>query len=208
MLPWLMKLRLATPRPVRKFMRIARAVFHEEPFSPMLTQELVSSCRFVAERHDLLDVLPKDGVVAELGVLHGRFSKEILSRNTPRELHLFDLDFEKTDASVKDDPRVVLHAGALPASLSSLPPESCDWIYVDANHSYDGVARDAEAAASRLKPGGFLVFNDFAIIDPYFGQYGVHRAVCEFALKHQWRFVWFAFHNAGLYDVALEKPPV
>jgi len=72
--------------------------------------------------------------------------------------------------------------------------------------TYCGVSRDANAAATKVKPGGFLVFNDFAHIDPFLGAYGVHRAVVEFAIARRWRFARFAYEIRGLYDVALRRP--
>ncbi|HZH28108.1 MAG TPA: class I SAM-dependent methyltransferase [Azospirillaceae bacterium] len=41
-------------------------------------------------RHMLLDALPRGGVGAEVGVLTGAFSREILRRAEPSELHLVD----------------------------------------------------------------------------------------------------------------------
>ena len=35
-----------------------------------------------------------------------------------------------------------------------------DWVYIDGDHGYRGVRRDAEAALGRLRPGGLLIFND------------------------------------------------
>ena len=64
--------------------------------------------------------------------------------------------------------------------LSGFPDAHFDWIYVDADHSYEGLLRDANAAATKVKPGGFLVFNDFAHADPFLGAYGVQRAVADF----------------------------
>lgn len=203
---WLLKARLALPRPLKQAARLVRAAAARVPASPALPQALLEDCRFVADRQQMLDRLPKGGVVAELGVLEGAFSRQILRRIGPERLHLFDLTFVRTAKDVLDDPRVVTHAGGLPGTLSALGQESCDFIYVDADHAYAAVRRDAEAAASKVKPGGLLAFNDFALVDPSFGQYGVHRAVCEFAIQHQWRFVWFAFERNGLYDVALQKP--
>ena len=65
---------------------------------------------------------------------------------------------------------------------------------------------DARVAATKIKPGGYLVFNDFAHADPYLGAYGVHRAVVEFAATRGWKFVWWAYEPNGLYDVALRRP--
>lgn len=59
-------------------------------------------------------------------------------------------------------------------------------------------------AAQKVKPGGYLVFNDYA--DPYLGRYGVHRAVTEFANAAGWPLVMFAHEPSALYDVALQRP--
>ncbi len=61
--------------------------------------------------------------------------------------------------------------------LAQFPDEHFDWIYIDGDHSYEGASRDARVAATKVKPGGHLVFNDFAHADPYLGAYGVHRAL-------------------------------
>ena len=41
-------------------------------------------------RVDLLQFLPKGGVVAEIGVAEGGFSKKILNATSPQTLHLID----------------------------------------------------------------------------------------------------------------------
>lgn len=68
------------------------------------------------------------------------------------------------------------------------------------------MTRDAEAAAPKLRPGGFLVFNDFAHIDPDLGVYGVHTAVMEFVASRRWPVAWLAYGANGLYDIALQRP--
>jgi len=45
-----------------------------------------------------------------------------------------------------------------------------DWIYIDADHSYSAMSNDAAVCASKLRPGGFLVFNYFAHIEPHLGR--------------------------------------
>lgn len=53
--------------------------------------------------------------------------------------------------------------------------------------------RDANAALTKVKPGGFLVFNDFAHADPFLGTYGVQRAVADFVVANRWPVVWLAY---------------
>ena len=64
----------------------------------------------------------------------------------------------------------------------------------------------APSSSAATAPGGFLVFNDFAHIDPCLGTYGVHRAVVDFAVTQRWTFAWLAYQESALYDVALRRP--
>jgi predicted O-methyltransferase YrrM len=145
-------------------------------------------------------------MVAEVGTQRGDFARHILATCDPCQLHVVDLDFSAFATDVAADRRVVMHNGLSHDVLRQFPQAHFDWIYIDADHSYAGVARDAEAAASKVKPGGYLVFNDFAHMDPELGAYGVHRAVVDFAIASRWPFAWWAYQPAGLYDVALRRP--
>lgn len=201
-----LKLRKRLPRPVRHWARLTRHIAVQGQPSPRLPQSLLEGCRVCASRYELLRYLPHKARVAEVGVEHGRFSHHILASAHPVELHLIDLDFGKIDSALRSDPRVRMHRGFSHEILRSFPDGSFDWIYIDADHSYAGVKRDAAAAAAKVKPGGFLVFNDFAHMDPFLGAYGVHRAVVEFAVERQWPLAWLAYEPHALYDVALRRP--
>ena len=124
----------------------------------------------------------------------------------PAELHVIDLDLSQFDPKVAEDCRVRANHGRSHIVLAGFPDEYFDWIYIDADHSYDSVTRDATAAAAKIKPGGFLVFNDFAHADPYLGAYGVQRAVADFVVANRWPIVWLAYHVNALYDIALKRP--
>jgi hypothetical protein len=50
----------------------------------------VENAKLLANRNALLKVLPKNGVVAEIGVDEGDFSEMILECCNPRNLHLVD----------------------------------------------------------------------------------------------------------------------
>lgn len=159
-----------------------------------------------ASREELIERLPRGGRVAELGTQRGDFARHILATCNPAELHLVDIDFSLLDPRVGGDPRVVISKGYSHEVTSRFADGYFDWVYVDADHSYTGVTRDIAAAAPKVKAGGYLVFNDFAHVDPWLGQYGVHRAVVEFAVSARWPIVLFAYNPLGLYDVALQKP--
>ena len=62
--------------------------------APQLGDEHVRDCEVLPTRTHLLRRLPKGGIVAELGVLHGEFSRQIVEIVSPTELHLIDHHLE------------------------------------------------------------------------------------------------------------------
>lgn len=204
--PKLLWLRQRMPDWLRRIGRTARAVATPASTSPPMPRELIAECRVCANRDDLVLHMPRGGRVAEVGVQRGLFSRHILAVSDPHQLDLIDLDFSLLEPDVRADSRAVMHQGDSAAMLASFADATFDWIYIDADHSYEGCARDARAAAPKLKPGGYLLFNDFAHVDPRLSLYGVHRAVVEFMHETRWPMVWWAYQPDGLYDVALRKP--
>lgn len=200
-----LRLRAGAPRPLRTVYRVVRSAGSYPP-SVAIPDELVRGGRLCGSRYALLDELPKGAVVAELGTWRGDFAREIASRTCPRELHLIDADFSRFDPAGLTGPGVHLHDGLTATVIGAFPDQHFDWIYVDADHSYEGVAADIRAAAPKVKKGGHLVFNDFAHIDPALGRYGVHRAVCEFVVAARWQVAFFALERSALYDIALRRP--
>ena len=203
-----LKLRKNLPSWVRRTLRLARHVVTSGTPSGPLPGSLLQGCRMCASRYELVSALPRGGAIAEIGTDKGEFAQHILATCDPGRLHLVDLDFSSLARPLAQDTRVQLHEGRSHEVLATFPDEHFDWIYIDADHSYEGVSRDANMAASKIRKGGYLVFNDFAHMDPFLGAYGVHRAVVDFAASKGWQFAWFAYDPLALYDVALRRPDV
>jgi hypothetical protein len=201
-------IRRALPEGFKKLWRLGRlAVQPVPPSAPSIPQAQLDGCRLITNRIEMLHRLPKGGIVAEIGTYRGDFARAILDIMAPDRLHLADITFSLCRADVLADPRVAKHEGLSVPFLQRLPDASLDMIYVDADHGYDAVRADIAAAAPKVKPGGFLVFNDFArIIRPGFGVLGVHQAVCEFAAESGWPVAFFCMEGEALYDVALRRP--
>lgn len=200
-----MQLRSRMPNVVRQTYRLARSLRAVETSAP-IPPELLADCRFCASREAMLPLLPQSGIVAELGTYRGEFARDIRQLNRPRELHLVDIDYSLFRDEGLVGPDVIRHVGYTHETIATFPDAHFDWIYIDADHSYAGCLRDAQASAPKVRPGGYLVFNDFAHIDPWLGRYGVHRAATDFALAQRWPMAFFCFQHNGLYDVAFRKP--
>ena len=194
--------------------------FDDNPFllsAPMLQESQVKNCRFVESRLKMLEYLPKNSVVAEVGTQYGHFAEKILAIAKPKKLHLLDYNFDlfKAEISKKqksllqegiENGTVELHEGDSSTSLSSFPDEYFDWIYIDADHAYQGVCKDIQQGYTKVKAAGMMVFNDYTNwsvceVMPY----GVAKAVNEFCIANNWELVFFAFQALGYHDVAIRK---
>ena len=143
-------------------------------------------------------------VCAEVGVWKGAFSEHILWRQ-PSKLHLID-PWAHQDFPV-DDPNELriyccgqeemdkIYNGVVNkfsevesvkihrkfSTDISFPKEYFDWVYIDANHSYENVLEDLRHYRPFIKPGGFLCGDDYGSNDSYpYSNGGPERAVQEF----------------------------
>jgi SAM-dependent methyltransferase len=199
-------LRNRLPRSVQHLLRLVRHVVPQGRAAAQIPGELLADCKVCASRQELVTKFPNGARVAEVGTFRGNFARHILYACAPSELHVIDLDLSQLDPEVAGHDRVRVHHGASHTVLAGFPDAYFDWIYIDADHSYAGVLRDADAAATKVKPGGFLVFNDFAHADAFLGTYGVQRAVADFVVANRWPVAWLAYDVNALYDIALKRP--
>ncbi|WP_137127258.1 class I SAM-dependent methyltransferase [Roseomonas sp. HF4] len=201
-------LRRAMPEGLKTLGRLVRLTFQPPPPSaPTIPQGQLDGCALMSDRVEMLRRLPKGGRVCELGTFRGDFARAILDIVAPDELHLVDVSFAACRQDVLDHPAVRRHETTTTAFLGASPAADFDWIYVDADHGYEAVVADIAAAKGRVKPGGLLVFNDFArIVRRGFGIFGVHQAVSEFAVAEGWALAYLCLNGEALYDVALRRP--
>jgi hypothetical protein len=179
--------------------------------APELTDRHLRNCRVVMNREFILQQMKKGAIVAEVGVQEGHFSSSILQLCEPGELHLIDYDLttygvaQKFDAAINQG-QVWLHESDSSTAISKFPDAYFDFIYIDADHSYEGVQRDIQAAKTKIKDGGYLIFNDYTYWSP--GEcmnYGVIQAVNELCITENWEFIYFALAGYMYCDVAIRK---
>ncbi len=171
-------------------------------------RRLVRGSEEDTSRDRLMDLLPAGSVGAEVGVHRGDLSERLLGRLGPERLHLIDpwLYFESSkyerswyggkagggernmerryrgvlrrfrreiDAGV-----VVVHRGMSWDVAESFGDDSLDWVYIDADHSYESVRRDLAAYVPKVKAGGLITGDDYFRGQGWWGD-GVVRAVDE-----------------------------
>lgn len=173
-------------------------------FAPRLPDEAFAGSRLYPDRTAMLDALPKGGIVAEVGVYEGEFTREIAGICRPDRMVVVDIDFSRFQ---EPSCPVEKLEGDSSAILSRMPAEHFDWLYIDADHSYESVRKDLAAAHRCLKPGGYLMCNDYTVwcvrsAEPY----GVPKAVNELVIEHGYQVRGLALDTAGMYDVLIQKP--
>jgi hypothetical protein len=198
---------------------------------PAPLQEHVDGAALYADRISALEALPRGGVVAEIGVALGDFSQAILDRLAPRLFDAFDLfklhevksfwgrlpadyfgglshraHYERRFADEIAAGKLRIHEGDSSFEMGKQPVSTYDVIYVDGDHTYDGVMRDAAVSARKLKSNGVLIFNDYIMFDHVLGvPYGIVPVVNDFCVNHGWQVLFFALQDQLFCDIALRR---
>ncbi|MHB8578571.1 MAG: tetratricopeptide repeat protein [Ignavibacteriaceae bacterium] len=150
----------------------------------------------------LLNAMELLGHGVEVGVQAGEFSKIIRSSWNGKFLHLVDrwkhdpnyVDIANVSdddqknlylqvvSMFADDPSVSIHRMDSLVAAESFPDNYFDWVYIDADHSYEGCKADLNAWYPKLKEHGIFAGHDFIDGNYNAGNFGVKSAVEEFLL--------------------------
>ena len=145
------------------------------------------------------DIIPVGTVGCELGVFAGEFSQYLFNIIKPTKMYLIDgwtlCGEELFSGDVDGNGKCVMRSSVLHGivvnrfksnknvhvwmgwtheKIADIPDDSLDWIYVDADHSYDGCLRDLELCLFKVKKNGFIMGHD----------YEINKAKC----KNNWNF--------------------
>ena len=152
------------------------------------------------KRRDLADLFY--GVGVEVGVADGDFARFILDHN-PKVKKLYGVDVYKGHEGYQDYTRkstfeaMLEHAQAAVApyaerhefifkfsmdAVKNFDDNSLDFVYIDANHSYDTVLEDITEWAKKVKPTGLVCGDDYDLPenDRRLARYDVIRAVNDY----------------------------
>ncbi len=163
----------------------------------------IKNTKLLTTREELLECLPKGGIVAELGVDEGEFSKSILGINKPKKLHLVDFWGSKRynqDKRRKVETRfkknieannLEINLGLSTEVVKGFQDNYFDWIYIDTSHSYKTTIEELELYRSKIKSNGFIAGHDY-VMGHWNGmvRYGVIEAVYEFCVKYNWEIMF------------------
>jgi Methyltransferase domain len=167
-------------------------------------------------REDVLKILPKYSVGAEIGVFKGEFTAHILRTVQPKELHLIDAwwllygeyypdwgaytEFgrlrtkdafecaERIVARLDRRNATVFHVGDDVERLEGFADSYFDWVYLDTSHEYAHTRRELMVLKRKVRMGGLISGDDWQT-DPNHEHHGLCRAVMEFCQAFGWELV-------------------
>ena len=202
------------------------------PPAPPLPAELVSRATLLADRNAILPLLPRGGIVVEVGVAMGDFSRMILDVCRPTCfvaidyfcLHELPVFWGKPPRAYFGDAthaewyrarfadelaagRMSMLQGESAEQIATLPDAGVDVFYVDGDHRYPGIRRDLDALARKIRPDGWLVLNDYIMVEELGAAEpcGVIYAAHEFMLQHGWAMQYLALQTSMFCDVVLRR---
>ncbi len=131
---------------------------------------------------DAVQRLPERPRVVEVGCFAGRSSAylgvELENHRPGYSLWLVDIFRQVLRSTVQNNLRplkdVQLISHLSWEAAKQFPDASLDMVFIDADHSYEPVARDIDAWVPKVKPGGILAGHDHCDMFP-----GVIKAVAE-----------------------------
>ena len=199
---------LLVPRTLRKWWqeeaKEKRATRQEKIPKWELQPKHVENARLLADREQLLAVLPRGAVCAEIGVNKGQFSERILEINSPSKLHLIDawgdekryhdgLKLEVNEKFQKEiaEGRVEINVGLSTAVLPAFPDVYFDWVYLDTAHTYSVTAAELAILQHKVKQNGIIAGHDYCVGNWVGGvRYGVIEAVHELCVRADWEIIF------------------
>ena len=197
------RLKAAMLRRLRAYERAKRVEIANSIPVVELAEKHIANTKLITSRERLLQLLPKDGVVAEIGVNEGNFSAAILETTGPKTLHLIDVWGSERyhdglankvtgrfSAEIEAG-KVKINRGYSTEILPSFPDQYFDWVYIDSAHTYEVTRDELAILKSKIKAGGFICGHDY-ITSCWRNavKYGVVEAVHEFCVQEEWELIY------------------
>ena len=183
-----------------------------------LEERNIINLKIILNREKLLEYLPKNGIVAELGVDKGDFSEKIISISKPKKLYLIDIWATKRYNQNKmnfvrkrfgneiKEGRVKILREHSEKALRKFDNNYFDWIYIDTSHSYLHTKKELNLCRLKVKDGGIIAGHDYCQgnINAALA-YGVVQAVNEFCVNYNWEFIYLTHETQRDLSYAIRK---
>ena len=166
-------------------MDVFKSVDWERLRNLYIDDKQLENCKVVSSREKILEVLPKNGICAELGVEHGIFSNQILDINKPKKLVLVDIMLKK-HLQVEHDVIEPIKGDSVEV-MNQFKDNYFDWIFIDTDHTEEQTNKELQICKNKIKHNGYIALHDYIryirVGDRY--NYGVVDSVNRFLKENQ-----------------------
>ena len=150
-----------------------------------INNEQLENCKVFSSREKILEVLPKNGVCAELGVANGDLSYQILDINKPKKLILVDIVIQK-ELPIEPDVVESIEGDSVEV-MNQFEDNYFDWIFIDTEHTEEQTNKELQVCKNKIKHDGYIALHDYIRyirVDDK-NNYGVVDSVNRFLKENQ-----------------------
>lgn len=181
--------------------------FHQERYPRVdISKENISNTKVLLNREEILEKMPKGGVMAEVGVAYGDFSLEMIRICKPKKIYCIDIwEMEERWSRFNENMKEYIDSGLVEVMkgdsidmLRKIPDGSLDFVYIDAMHDYEHPRRELNICKDKIKKNGFISGDDYVVLNIFekpIMQYGVVNAVNEFMVNEHFEMIYLTLDN-------------
>ena len=183
-----------------------------------LKKDNIRNCEIVLDREELLSKIPKNSIIAEIGVDEGDFSSKILNKAQPKLLCLIDMWGTNRYGEVKAElvnskfineiEKNIIKIYRLDSinATDLFDNEFFDWIYIDTDHSYETTYKELNSWSSKIKQDGVIAGHDYMMGNWLKTQrYGVVEAVHQFCIENNWQIIYLTADQTENLSFAIKR---
>jgi len=183
-----------------------------------LKERNVKNCKLLLNRDELISLIPKNSIIAELGVDKGDFSKKLLDVVNPKLLCLIDmwgsnrygndkadLINDKFKSQIKNESIKVFRSDSITAA-ENFQTSYFDFIYIDTDHSYETTIKELRAWKTKIKDDGIIAGHDYMMGNWLKTlRYGVIEAVHQFCIEDNWQLIYLTADQTENLSFAIKR---
>ena len=167
-------------------------------------------CELGVFRGEFLDYMETNieyGEIDGIDLFEGNLYSGDVDGNNPEYVQL-ERQYILLCDKYRDNPNVNIYKSYTTTYLNHQPDNKYDIIYIDADHSYEGVKADIDMAFDKVKDGGYIMGHDYEMnMDKAETEYqfGTKRAVDEFCEEKNQSIIAKGFDGCVSFCIQVKK---
>ena len=153
-----------------------------------------------------------NAICAEIGVMGGHFSEEVLGITNPSEFYLIESNTKGDElcdnlrTKFSENKNVIVKEGYSWDVLKTFDDNYFDWVFIDSDHEYDTTTLELKICKDKVKDNGYIVCHDYSNKGRQtVADYGVIQSVNEFCPMYGYEVVYLSLEPDQNHTIVLKK---